>query len=330
MPCQREARTRPGSPPGPARRRRHTAWRVRRSRDAGPPALRYTWRMVSIADLLSTGEPLPLPGVWDALSAKLAARAGFRALFVSGYCLSATRLGKPDFGLLTQTEVLDAAARICAAVDVPVIVDIDTGYGNAFNVERTIEELQRTGAAGCFLEDQVWPKRCGHMEGKRVVPVDEYLPKLRAALSTRAGTAFHVTARTDARAAAGLDEAVARARAFADTGADAVFVEAPESIDEMTRIRASVPAATTLVANMVEQGKTPIRSVTALATAGYQMTVLPVAALLTSVRALETIYSELAKTGTSTAMNDRMLPFADMNELLGLATYYTRENRWRG
>ncbi len=286
--------------------------------------------MRTILELLSTGEPMPLPGVWDALSAKLAARAGFRALFVSGYCLSATRLGKPDFGLLTQTEVLDAAARICAAVDVPVIVDIDTGYGKAFNVERTIEELQRAGAAGCFLEDQVWPKRCGHMEGKRVVPLDEYLPKLRAALATRAGTPFHVTARTDARAAEGLDEAIVRARAFTDAGADAVFVEAPESIQEMEQIRAAVPTNTTLVANMVERGKTPIRTVADLGTAGYKMVVLPVAGLLASARALQDLYGELARSGTSAVMNDRMLPFADMNALLDLATYYTRENRWRG
>ena len=286
--------------------------------------------MISIADLLATGEPLPLPGVWDALSAKLAARAGFRAVFVSGYCLSATRLAKPDFGFITQTEVLDAAARICAAVDVPVIVDVDTGYGNAFNVERTIEELQRAGAAGCFLEDQVWPKRCGHMEGKRIVPTDEYLPKLRAALATRAGTPFHVTARTDARAAHSLDEAITRARLFADTGADAVFVEAPESIDEMTTIRNAVPATTTLVANMVEQGKTPVRTVRELGAAGYQMIVLPVAGLLAATRALQDLYAELFRSGVSAAMTARMLPFPEMNELLDLATYYTRETRWRG
>src|SRR5947207_15558631 len=208
----------------------------------------------TIAELLAGAEPLALPGVFDALSARLAARAGFRALFLSGYALSATRLAEPDFGLLTATEVVDAATRVCAAVDVPVIVDADTGYGNPFNVERTVHDLIRAGAAGCFLEDQVWPKRCGHLEGKRVVPLDEYLPKLRAALRTRGRTPFHVTARTDARAPEGLDEAIRRAQACAEAGADAVFVEAPESIAEMDRIRSALPEHVTLVANMVEDG----------------------------------------------------------------------------
>ena len=169
----------------------------------------------SIADLLATGEPLVLPGVYDALSARLAAEAGFRAVFLSGFAMAATRLGRPDIGLLTQTEVLDTARLVCAATPCPVIVDIDTGWGGPLNVERSVTELLRLGAAGCFLEDQEWPKRCGHMEGKRIVALDEYLPKLRAALRAREGAAFHVTARTDARAVAGLDEAdrVAPARA---------------------------------------------------------------------------------------------------------------------
>src|SRR5262249_20224051 len=159
------------------------------------------------ATLLAGDEPLALPGVWDGLSALLAARAGFRALFLSGYALSATRLADPDFGLLSQTEVVDAATRVSAARDLPLVLDADTGYGNASTVERLVEKLLRAGAAGVFLEAQVWPKRCGHMAGKRIVPLDEFLPKLRAALRVREGTAFHVTARTDARAVAGLDEA---------------------------------------------------------------------------------------------------------------------------
>jgi len=282
----------------------------------------------TIAELLATGAPLALPGVYDALSASLAVRAGFRAVFLSGYALSATRLARPDFGLVSPTEVTGAAARITAAVDVPVIVDIDTGYGNAFNVERTVAELVRLGAAGCFLEDQVWPKRCGHMDRKRVVPLDEYLPKLRAALRTRAGTPFHVTARTDARAALGLDEAIARVRAFAEAGADAVFVEAPESIDEMGRIRDAVPPHVTLVANMVEGGKTPLRTLAALGDAGYRMVVFPLAGLLAATRALADVYGTLARDGTTAAVAERMLRFADMNALLGLDDWYRREREW--
>ena len=281
--------------------------------------------MTTITTLLATGEPLVGPGVWDALSARLAADAGFRAVFVSGYCLSATRLGAPDVGLISQTEVLDAAMRICAAVDVPVIVDIDTGYGDEHNVERTVRELVRIGAAGCFLEDQVWPKRCGHMDGKRVVPTDEYLTKLRAALTARGSAPLFVTARTDARAVLGLDEAIARARAFAEAGADAVFVEAPESIDEMDRVRAAVPAGVPLVANMVEDGKTPLRTTQELAAAGYAIIVFPLSALLASTRAMQRALEAVRTDGTSASRRDDMLGFGDMNALLGLGNPRRRE-----
>jgi methylisocitrate lyase len=284
----------------------------------------------TIAELLATGEPLALPGVFDALGAMLAVRAGFHALFVSGYALSATRLAEPDFGVLTQTEVLDAAGRICAAVEVPVIVDADTGYGDPFNVERTVRGLVRAGAAGCFLEDQVWPKRCGHLEGKRVVPLDEYLPKLRAALAARGEASFHVTARTDARAVLGLEEAIVRARAFAEAGADAVFVEAPESIEEMARIRAALPPEVTLVANMVERGKTPVRTLAELGAAGFRLVVFPLSGLLATARALEDVYAALRRDGTTRAVADRLLGFAEMNALLGVEERYGRERAWRG
>lgn len=283
--------------------------------------------MNRIGALLSGTGPVVIPGVYDALSAKLAAEAGFRAVLISGYCLSATRLGEPDFGLLTQTEVLDAAARITAAVDIPVLVDIDTGYGNAFNVERTVRELLRMGAAGCFLEDQVWPKRCGHMEGKRVVELDEYLPKLAAARTT-GGPDFWITARTDARAVLGLDEAIARGRAFAEHGASCVFVEAPESTDEMARVRAAIPAAVPLVANMVEQGKTPIRSAAELAAAGYRLVLVPVAPLLAATHAQRALFAALARDGATAAMAGRMTTFGELNALVGLDERYRRERDW--
>ena len=154
---------------------------------------------------LSENGQLIMPGVFDALSAKIAARAGFEVIFITGYSLSATLLGEPDFGLLTQTEVVSAAQRICSVVDTPVIVDADTGYGNAINVIRTVQDLIRAGAAGMFLEDQVWPKRCGHMKGKQVIPLDEQLKKLRAAIEARDDHDFFIVARTDSRQALGLD-----------------------------------------------------------------------------------------------------------------------------
>jgi len=272
----------------------------------------------TVAQLVATGEPLPLPGVFDALSAVLAVRAGFRAVFVSGYALSATRLARPDVGLVTQTEMLDAARRVCAAVDVPVVVDADTGYGDATNVERTVGELVQAGAAGCFLEDQVWPKRCGHMEGKQVVALEEYLEKLAAALRVRP-PGFHVTARTDARAPLGLDEAIRRARAFAEAGADAVFVEAPRTRDEMAAVRAALPPEVPLVANMVEGGKTPRRTVAECAAAGFRIVVLPIAGLLAATHALAGLYATLARDGSSRDFGERMLDFDAMNALLGLA-----------
>lgn len=282
--------------------------------------------MRTISEILAAG-PLVGVGVWDALSAKLAAGAGLDAVFVSGYCLSATRLGEPDVGLVTQTEVLDAAARITAAVDVPVIVDIDTGWGNEFNVERTVRELVRLGAAGCFLEDQTWPKRCGHMEGKEVVALGEYLPKLAAALAARGSAPFHVTARTDARAVHGLGEAIRRARAFADAGADAVFVEAPESVAEMDAVRAAVPAGVPLVANMVEHGKTPLRTAAELAAAGYAIVVLPVTGVLATARALREAFAAVASAGSSAPVRDRLMLFDELNDLLGLGERYRREGR---
>src|ERR1041384_4401584 len=163
-----------------------------------------------IRQALSQSGQLIMPGVYDALSAKIAARAGFEVIFITGYGLSATLLGEPDFGLLTQTEVVNAAQRICSVVETPVIVDADTGYGNAINVIRTVEDLLRAGAAGMFLEDQVWPKRCGHMKGKQVIPLDEQLNKLRAAAEARKDRDFFIVARTDARQALGLTDAIQR------------------------------------------------------------------------------------------------------------------------
>ncbi|MCB0218086.1 MAG: isocitrate lyase/PEP mutase family protein [Chrysiogenetes bacterium] len=282
----------------------------------------------TIHELLKSGGPVVGPGVYDCISARLCERAGFPMAFLSGYCLSASLLGEPDFGLLTQTQVLEAADRIANAVNIPLIVDIDTGYGNAFNVEKTVEALLRMGAAGCFLEDQVWPKRCGHMEGKRVVDLDEYLPKLRAALKTREGTGFHVTARTDSIAAIGFDEALKRAKIFAEEGADAVFVEAPRSIEELHAIRETVPAEVTVVANMVENGKTPLLKTSELYRMGFGLIAAPVAVLFAGTQGMEELLKTLKRDETTHARHEHMYRFDQMGELVGLPERYEREKAW--
>jgi len=274
----------------------------------------------SIDSLLEGGRSLLVPGVFDALSAKIAVEAGFPALFVSGYGLTASLLGEPDLGFLGAAEVLDAARRIALAVPTPVIVDIDTGYGHAVHVERTVSSLLDAGAAGCFLEDQAWPKRCGHMAKKQVIEVDEFLPKLRAAIRARGSSPFHITARTDARAVHGLDEAIARAKLYADAGADAIFVEAPDSLEDMARVRQALPAEVVLVANMVEGGRTPLRSAEALAAAGYRIALFPITGLLAAAHAMRDAYRSLHAAGTSESIRERMLRFDELNEITDLAT----------
>ena len=215
-----------------------------------------------------TGQSVLMPGVWDALSGLLAAEAGFTTVFLSGYCVSGTLLGLPDFGYLTQIEMAEVARRVCAAnPGLDVVVDADTGYGNPLNTIRTVDLWRQAGASGIFIEDQVWPKRCGHMAGKQVVERTDWLAKLRAAEDHADG--LHVTARTDARAAVGLVEAIERGKAARDVGVDAVFVEAPESVAEMEQIAAALPGAT-LVANMVEGVQKPYEKQLEIQGVGYQ------------------------------------------------------------
>lgn len=276
---------------------------------------------------LSEKGQLVMPGVFDALSAKIAARAGFEVIFITGYSLSATLLGEPDFGLLTQTEVITAAQRICSVVDTPVIVDADTGYGNAINVIRTVHDLIRAGAAGMFLEDQVWPKRCGHMKGKQVIPLDEQLKKLRAAIEARSDHDFYIVARTDSRQALGLTEAIARGIAFKEAGADAVFVEAPENKGEMKEIASHVPGP--LVANMLERGVTPLMDPQELKELGFDLIVWPLAPLYSIAKSLTDVYATLRRDGSTTKILDRLMPFDDFNEIVGLEEKYSQDQKYR-
>jgi 2,3-dimethylmalate lyase len=276
---------------------------------------------------LSEKGQLVMPGVFDALSAKIAARAGFEVIFITGYSLSATLLGEPDFGLLTQTEVVNAAQRVCSVVDTPVIVDADTGYGNAINVIRTVHDLIRTGAAGMFLEDQVWPKRCGHMKGKQVIPLDEQLKKLHAAMEARSNHDFYIVARTDSRQALGLSEAITRGIAFKEAGADAVFVEAPETKEEMMEIARHVPGP--LVANMLERGVTPLMGPQELRELGFDLIVWPLAPLYSVAKSLTEVYSTLRRDGSTVKVLDRLMPFDDFNEIVGLEQKYSLDQRYK-
>jgi len=271
---------------------------------------------------------LIMPGVYDALSAKIAARAGFEVIFITGYSLSATLLGEPDFGLLTQSEVVGAAQRICAVVDTPVIVDADTGYGNAINVMRTVQDLIRAGAAGMFLEDQVWPKRCGHMKGKQVIALDEQIKKLRAAVEATQGSEFFIVARTDSRQALGLTEAITRGLAFKEAGADAVFIEAPESKEEMKEIAHQVPGP--LVANMLERGVTPLMGPKELKELGFDLIVWPLAPLYSAAQSLTEVYTTLRRDGSTLAILDRLMPFDDFNRIVGLEEKYALDAKYRG
>lgn len=270
---------------------------------------------------------LIMPGVYDALSAKVAARAGFEVIFITGYSLSATLLGEPDFGLLTQTEVVNAAQRICSVVNTPVIVDADTGYGNAINVMRTVQDLIRAGAGGMFLEDQVWPKRCGHMKGKQVIPLDEQLKKLKAAVEAKGDNDFFIVARTDSRQALGLAEAIRRGVAFKAAGADAVFIEAPESKEEMKEISRQVRGP--LVANMLERGVTPLMGPQELKELGFDLIVWPLAPLYSVAKSLTDVYTTLRRDGSTLAILDKLMPFDEFNGIVGLNEKYALDAKYK-
>jgi len=272
---------------------------------------------------LATGESVLMPGVWDALSARIVAAAGFSTAFVSGFAVSGTLLGKPDVGHLGQIEMADVARRVCAAAPgLNAVVDADTGYGNAMNVMRTVELWEDAGAAGMFIEDQVWPKRCGHMAGKSVVETEEWLAKLRAACTHREH--LHVTARTDARAAIGLSEAIERGRMARDVGVDAVFVEAPESVAELDAIADALPDVV-LVANMVEKGRTPLLTPTELAERGFRLIVSPLSLLLTVARAMQDAAVTLSSRGTMRDDLANLMPFDDFNAVVGLPEHLATE-----
>jgi len=277
--------------------------------------------------MLDGPDIIVLPGAYDALSARLAERAGFSAVFTTGFGFAATLLGVPDYGLLTMSETMDRVRHIVRAVQVPVVADMDTGYGNPLNVVRTVRECVALGVGGIILEDQEWPKKCGHFEGKRVIGGEEHAAKLRAAVDARAGDDLVIIARTDARQPLGLEEAIARGRLYREAGADVVFVEAPRSVEELQRVAAAIPDAP-LFANMIEGGKTPLLSSAELQRLGYKMVVYPLSALFSAAKAVEETYRALFEAKTTAARQEAMLSLSQFEEIIDVPGWRALEQQY--
>jgi len=261
-------------------------------------------------------EILVMPGAHDVLSAKIIESVGFKAVNIGGYASTAALLGRPDGSLLTMTEMIDYMERMADAVDIPLFADGDTGHGGVLNVQRTVKKIEKIGAAGMFIEDQLFPKRCGHMEGKQVVDRTEMVAKLKAALDARTDEDFVIMARTDALAIYGIDEAIERANLYRETGADMIFIEAPTTIEEMRRINKEVNAPT--LANNLEGGKSPLLPAKVLEEIGYNVVVFPVATTYAIARAVTDLMTEIKNKGTSEGFMDRMIIFEQFNKFIGL------------
>jgi 2-methylisocitrate lyase-like PEP mutase family enzyme len=276
-----------------------------------------------LRNLLARPELLVMPGCHDAISAKLCQQAGFPSVFMSGFAVSASRLGLPDTGLISYAELLDQGRNICSAVSIPVWGDGDTGFGNAINIKRTVKGYAQAGFACIMLEDQIAPKRCGHTRGKAVVSRDEAAMRIQAAVDARnEGADILIMARTDARATDGLEEAIARAQLFQNIGADINFVEAPENIDEMQQYCNQV--AGHKFANLIEHGKTPLLSHTQLHAMGYKVAVYPLSLLNASIQAMQTALQNIQTEQTSD-----VLDFKQLTEIVGFEDYYREEENYR-
>ncbi|MGE5658049.1 MAG: isocitrate lyase/PEP mutase family protein [Actinomycetota bacterium] len=279
-----------------------------------------------LRQLLDRPEILVIPGVYDCLGAKLAEQLGFEVVATSGFGIAASTLGLPDYGFLTATEVFYSVGRITQSVNIPLIADMDTGYGNALNVIRIIRDAVQLGLAGIILEDQEWPKKCGHFEGKRVIAAAEHAGKIRAAVQARGDSSLVIVARTDARAPLGLEEAIARGHAYLEAGADLLFVEAPQSLEELKAIAAAFPGAP-LVANIVEGGKTPELSASELAELGFKIAFFPVSGLLATTYSLTACLQHLRERG-STVDFKALVGFKEFEKLIGVPQYHQLEQQF--
>lgn len=271
---------------------------------------------VKLRKLLECPEILVAPGAHDALTAKIIEHVGFDAVYMTGYGQAASHLGQPDVGLLTMTEMLSRTNNMVNCVDIPVICDGDTGFGNLVNVVRTVREYEKAGAAAIQLEDQVIPKKCGHMTGRQVIPTNEMVDKIRAAVAARTDKDLVIIARTDARTIFGIEEAIERGKAYENAGADVIFVESPESLEEMRLITSSFSVP--VLANIVEGGRTPLLSAGELQQIGYNLVIFPTASTYITAQAVQDLMDELKKTGTTKNLIKKMIPFNKFNTLIGL------------
>ena len=277
--------------------------------------------------LLDSGQTILAPGAFDPLAARLVEEAGFPAVYMTGFGTSAALLGRPDVGLLTMTEMADNAGRIAACVDIPVIADADTGYGNPLNVIRTVGAYEAAGVAGIHIEDQVAPKKCGHMEGKQVIPAPEMAEKVRAAVEARTQPEFVIIARTDARAVEGLDRALQRARLYRDAGADVLFIEAVVSEREAEEAARAFPGVP-LLFNWAEGGKTPPIGIERLTELGYRIVIFPISTLLAATAAMRGILREIAQAGTPAAALGGLPAFGEFTDFIGLPQVREVEQRY--
>ena len=284
-------------------------------------------RKTTMLRQMMTGKQIVVaPGAHDALTAKIIEQVGFSAVYMTGYGQAASHLGKPDVGLLTLTEMVARASNIVEAVNVPVIADADTGFGNAVNVMRTLREYEKAGVAAIQLEDQVAPKKCGHMTGRQVVSKEEMVGKIKAAVDVRTDPDLMIIARTDARTVHGIGEALERAKAYEEAGADILFIESPETVEEMKQITTSFKVP--VLANMVEGGRTPFLPVQELQGLGYDLVIFPTASTYLVTKALTRLMTVLKETGTTASLIPEMITFEEFNDLIGLTKIRELENMY--
>ncbi len=282
-----------------------------------------------LAERMRKPELIVAPGVFDGISTRLADRGGFECLYMTGYGVVASYLGQPDAGIATFTDMVSRVSMISSLAQTPFIADGDTGYGGLLNVQQTVRGYEAAGACGIQLEDQEFPKKCGHMMGRRVIPTQDMVAKVRVAVESRTDPNFLIIARTDSRTSLGLDEALRRGEAYRNAGADVVFIESPETVEEMRKICDTFKGVPTL-ANMVEGGRTPVLDAATLQSLGYRIAIFPAVGFLSMAKALETAYADLKKTGSSTKLSVPVYDFKQMSALLGFDWVAEFDKKYRG